>query len=127
MTEDIPLIRGDIPRLMEELRLIRSEHTALVYLYALGNSSTMVVYHNGFRPSEHVEAFGLVVVDQGGNSLLNGPVTFGSDSESGVRFFPYTAKDNLVFSIRPAEQLPDGDWGNPGVDVWRFVPAASGG
>lgn len=129
LDEDIRDTRGmSQDEMISEMRGFFSGYTLITSIFALSDESLMVVYRNGFRDAEDEDFFGVHVSDLEGRPLTPDAVTFAGQIEgSDSRFLPYFAKDNLVFTTRPAEELPGGDWGNPGLDVWRFRSAADGG
>lgn len=126
--QDIRDTRGMSPDdMMSEMRGFFSGFTLITSIFALSDETLMVVYRNGFRDAEDEDYFGIHISDLDGRPLTPEFVTLAARIEgSDSRFLPYFAKDNLVFTVRPAEELPDGDWGNPGLDVWRFTPTTGG-
>ena len=124
LEEDIRDTRGmRSDEMMNEIRDFFTNHTLIMSMYALSDETLMVVYRNGFREPEDEDYMAIHVSDLDGRPLTVQPVTWPGQIEGeSSGFFPVFAKDNLVFTVRPAEELPNGDWGNPGLHVWRFAP-----
>ncbi len=124
MTDDMPAsTSGDPSSIIEAMQEVTGDRTTLQGIYRLSSSSTLVRYRNNYREITDVDAYGLHVVHDDGRVLTPEPVFYSrghAPNYSG--FSPLAIKDNLLFSQRPARQEPDGDWGNPGLVVWRFTP-----
>ncbi len=122
MTDDMQAgVTGDPGTIFDAIAQVRGNRTTIDGVYRISNEATLVRYRNHFRDMTDVDAYGLHIVRDDGHVLTPEPVYHSRGHAPHYRgFSPLAVKDNLLFTLRPAREKPDGDWGNPGLTVWRF-------